>query len=69
MRKQNILPLNLQLFAEDNVGDGTGGSAASNQGAKSEDNSGATSEGAAASKESDTQTKPTLEEMLKDKVE
>lgn len=67
MRKLNILPLNLQLFAEDNVGDGTGGAAASNQGAKPEDNSGATSEGAATSKELDTQTKPTLEEMLKDK--
>lgn len=69
MRKQNILPLNLQLFAEDTASDGTGGAAASNQGAKPEDNSGATGEGTAASKESDTdtQTKPTLEEMLKDK--
>ena len=67
MRKQNILPLNLQLFAEDNAGDGTSGAAASNQNANPEDNSEVAGDGADTSKETDTQAKPTLEELMKDK--
>ena len=67
MRKQNILPLNLQLFAEDNAGEGTGGAAASNQDAKPEDNPGGAGEGADTSKETNAQAKPTLEELMKDK--
>lgn len=67
MIKNKKLPLNLQLFAEDNSGDGTGGAAASNQDTKPEDNSGASGGGATTSKETDTTAKPTLEELMKDK--
>lgn len=68
MKRKEPLKLNLQLFAEDNAGDGTGGAAASNQDAKPEDNSGAAGEEADTSKEAPgTNAKPTLEELMKDK--
>lgn len=67
MKKKEPLKLNLQLFAEDNPAGEAGGAAASNQDAKPEDNPGAAGEGADASKGADTQTKPTLEELMKDK--
>lgn len=67
MMKREPLKLNLQLFAEDNAGEVTGGAAASNLDAKTEDNSGANDKGADTAKDANTQTKPTFEEMMKDK--
>ena len=66
MKKKEPLKLNLQLFAEDNAGEGAGGAAASNQDVKTEDNSGANDKGADTAKD-DTHAKPTFEEMMKDK--
>lgn len=65
MRKKNILPLNLQLFADDNAGDGTSGAAASGSDAKTENNPDAADSGADKSEASNV--KPTLEELMKDK--
>ena len=67
MLRKNLMPVNLQLFADDNAGDGTGGASASNQDANQENNSGASGDGTSASKEADTQAKPTFEELMKDK--
>ena len=65
MRKNNMLPLNLQLFAENNGGDETSGAAASGSDAKTENNPDAADSGADESVTSNV--KPTLEELMKDK--
>lgn len=65
MSKNNMLPLNLQLFAENNAGDETSGAAASGSDAKTENNPDAADSGADKSEVSNV--KPTLEELMKDK--